>query len=105
MEPLNDNELRDLLRQWEAPAAPPHLERRIFRRPREQPWYRWLLTGSIRVPVPALVLLVVMLSVLMYVLPRNRQALPVSAREVRLSDFQPVSELKPRIIRRTYEGN
>ena len=47
MEPLNDNELRDLLRQWEAPAAPQHLERRIFGEPRKKPWYRWLLTGSI----------------------------------------------------------
>lgn len=105
MEPLNDNELRHLLRQWEAPAAPPHLERRIFRGLPKRPWYRWLLTGSVRVPVPALILLLVILAALTYVLPRNRQALPVSGREVRLSDFQPVSELKPRIIRGVYENN
>ena len=105
MEPLNDNELRDLLRQWKAPPAPPHLERRIFGEPRKRPWYRSLLTGSIRVPVPALVLLLVVLSVLVSVAVRNRRALPVWAREVGLSDFQPVSELRPRIIRRAYEGN
>lgn len=105
MEPLNDNELRDLLRLWEAPAAPPHLERRIFGGLRKPPWYLWLLTGWIRVPVPALVLLLAMLSALTYFLPRNRQALPVSTHEVRLSDFQPVAELNPRIIRRADESN
>ena len=104
MEPLNDNELGDLLRQWEAPAAPPHRERRIFGEPRKQPWHRWLLTGSIRVPVPVFVLLLV-LSALTYVLPRSRPAPPAFVREVSLSDFQPVTELKPRIIRRVYESN
>ncbi len=106
MEPLNDNELRDLLRQWEAPAAPPHLERRIFGEPQKQPWRRWVLTGSIRVPVPVFaLLLLVALSALTYILPRARQAPPAFAPEVRLSDFQPVAELKPRIIRRAYESN
>jgi len=100
VQPLNDDELRDLLRQWEAPAAPPHLESRIFAGPRRQPWYEWLLTGSIRVPVPALVALLAILSAVVAVLPRRSQPLPAPAREVRLSDFQPVSELKPRIIRR-----
>ncbi len=99
MEPLNDSELHDLLRQWDAPAAPPHLERRIFGGPRKRPWYSWLLTGSVRVPVPALVLLLVILGALTYVLR------PVSTHEVRLSDFQPVSELKPKIIRGIYENN
>jgi hypothetical protein len=106
MEPLNDNELRDLLRQWEAPAAPPHLERRIFGEPQKQPWYRWMLTGSIRVPVPVFaVLLLLVVSALAYFLPRTRQAQPAFAPEVRFSDFQPVAELKPRIIRRGYERN
>ena len=77
----------------------------VFGGPRHQPWYGWLLRGSVRVPVPALVLLVVILSALTYLFPRNRQALPVSAREVSLSDFQPVTELKPRIIRSTHENN
>ncbi|MEX2264305.1 MAG: hypothetical protein WD696_20290 [Bryobacteraceae bacterium] len=104
MEPLNDNELRDLLRQWDAPAAPAHLERQIFGEPRKQRW-RWLLTGSIRVPVPVFALLLLVLSALMYVLPRSRRAPPAFAHEVSLSDFQPVAELKPRIIRRAYETN
>jgi hypothetical protein len=105
MEPLNDNELRNLLRQWEAPAAPPYLEDRIFGVSAKQPWYRWLLTGTIRLPVPAFVLLLLGLPVFMYLMDRDRQAPPALADEVSLSDFQPVSELKPRIIRRIYESN
>jgi len=105
MQPLNDNELRDLLRQWEAPAAPPYLERRIFGEPRKKAWRRWLLTGSIRVPVPVFALLLVVLSAMTWVLPRRRQAPPALVRPVSLSDFQPVAELKPRIIRRVYENN
>lgn len=52
MEPLNDDELKRALRQWKAPDAPTTLERRLL--PRE-PWWRWLLTGTVRVPVPALI--------------------------------------------------
>jgi hypothetical protein len=39
------------------------------------------------------------------IMDRDRQAPPALADEVSLSDFQPVSELKPRIIRRIYESN
>ncbi len=52
---MDDRELNRLLREWKAPDAPPHL------RPRRAPgsWLGWLVTGSIRVPVPvALVALV-----------------------------------------------
>ncbi len=105
MQPLNDDELRDLLRVWVAPSAPPHLERHIFGSPEKAPLYRWLLTGSIRVPVPAVLVLVLLLSTLTYVLPRFRQPQPAPSRVLKLSDFRPVPELKPRIIRRTYENN
>jgi hypothetical protein len=105
MEPLNDNELCDLLRQWEAPEAPAYLEQRIFNEPRKQPWYGWLLNGSIRVPVPVLVLVVVVLAALTFLPRRTWQAPAGFTGEVTLSDFQPVAELKPRIIRRAYETN
>ncbi len=49
MEPLNDNELNQLLRRWEAPDAPQSL--RISSVPRVSLW-RWLWTGRIHVPVP-----------------------------------------------------
>jgi quercetin dioxygenase-like cupin family protein len=45
---MDDRELNHLLREWRAPDAPVHL-----RAPRRQgSWLRWLLTGTIRVPVP-----------------------------------------------------
>lgn len=45
---MDDRELSELLREWRAPDAPPAL------RPRRAhgSWRRWLVTGTIRVPVP-----------------------------------------------------
>jgi quercetin dioxygenase-like cupin family protein len=45
---MDDQELNRLLREWTAPDAPPDL------RPRRAhgSWLRWLLGGTIRVPVP-----------------------------------------------------
>lgn len=46
---MEDRDLDRLLSEWKAPDAPPHL-----RMPRAQRWsWRWLVTGSVRVPVPA----------------------------------------------------
>lgn len=49
----DDVRLRDLLKEWKAPAAPPALERRVLAltggRTR---WWLYLWRGSIRVPVP-----------------------------------------------------
>jgi hypothetical protein len=102
MEPLNDDELNRLLARWEAPPAPSHLERRIFGK---QPWYRWLWASSIPVPVPALMLLLLLVSALVYFTPRSKPTLPTTVRELKFSDFQPVSEIKPRIVRRNHESN
>ena len=45
---MDDNELNGLLREWRAPDAPPSL-----RPPRaRESWGRWLMAGTIRVPVP-----------------------------------------------------
>jgi quercetin dioxygenase-like cupin family protein len=46
---MDDPELNRLLREWKAPDAPPHLRPRRSRRS----WLGWLVTGTIRVPVPA----------------------------------------------------
>jgi hypothetical protein len=50
MEPTNDPELRSLLREWQAPALPASLEDRVLRR--QESWWRFLLRGYIRVPIP-----------------------------------------------------
>ena len=49
MEP-NDPQLRELLREWQAPGIPASLEERVLRPSRS--WSRILLHGYIRVPVP-----------------------------------------------------
>jgi hypothetical protein len=111
MEPLNDRELKELLDRWEAPGAPASLERRIFdetisHEKGRQRWYRWLLSGSIRVPVPVAAMLLVVLWLawsLRAPVPRGSGA--ESARELTFSEFQPVKELKPRVVRSDYEGN
>jgi quercetin dioxygenase-like cupin family protein len=46
---MDDQELNRLLREWTAPDAPPDLRPRPVR----GAWLRWLVTGTIRVPVPA----------------------------------------------------
>jgi quercetin dioxygenase-like cupin family protein len=46
---MEDRELDRLLREWKAPDAPPHVRPPAARGSR----LRWLISGSIRVPVPA----------------------------------------------------
>jgi hypothetical protein len=55
MQPINDDELQRLLREWRAPSAPPSLEMRVLAAAEPaalRRLLRWLTTGSIRVPVP-----------------------------------------------------
>ena len=49
MEPLDDKELNQLLRKWEAPSAPATM--RIATNSHRSPW-TWLWSGRIHVPVP-----------------------------------------------------
>lgn len=53
MEPLNDNELNQLLRRWEAPDAPQSLQ--VPPAPKPSFWH-WLWSGRIQIPVPVGVL-------------------------------------------------
>jgi hypothetical protein len=95
MEQMNDDELRKMLRQWQAPLAPEGLERSILRRAR--PRWRWLLTGAISVPAPV-ALCVAVLLVLLALRPARQQASD-------LSDFQQVNEFKPRIVRIAHDSD
>ena len=125
MEPLNEKELNQLLRQWEAPGAPTSL-RMPTGQPRQSNW-RWLWSGSIRVPVPAGAAIVAVAAVIAIFSSRPvpqpverpapppiEAASPVTAPPVEntspplaatnqtkpgaLAGFRPVSELDPRII-------
>jgi hypothetical protein len=50
MEPLNDKELKQLLRKWEAPGAPASLRFPTSRSNKSR--WSWLWSGRIHVPVP-----------------------------------------------------
>ena len=102
MEPLSENELDQFLKQWEAPPAPSSLK--PPREDRLPEWLRWLISRTIRVPVPAGLLAVVILLLAAYWAISARQAADRPARTVTLSDFQPVKQLQPRIIRSDYEA-
>jgi hypothetical protein len=97
MEPLDENELNQLLRKWEAPEAPASLTERVF--PRQRPWFWWLLNGSIRIPVPAAFAAAALVAALWihYSRPveRPRASEPGS---VSLADFRPVRQLEPVLV-------
>lgn len=57
----DDAQLREMLQEWRAPQTPESLEKRVLAlpeppsrqdRPSHQEWWRFLLKGYIRVPVP-----------------------------------------------------
>ncbi len=55
MQPNDDSRLKEVLQEWQAPAAPESLEQRVLGSPMLQtkdPWWRFLVNGYIRVPVP-----------------------------------------------------
>jgi hypothetical protein len=96
MEPLDDKELSQLLRQWTAPPVPASLGHRVLSR--RGSWWRWLLTGTIRIPVPVGIAAAVLMALWVYASPSTRRAVPQPAPSVSLADFQPVVQLEPRIV-------
>jgi hypothetical protein len=108
MDPLDDNELNQLLHQWRAPDAPASLTRKVI--PRQTPMRQlfvtfrvivgWLLTGSIRVPVPVGLGLVIVLALFFYFRKPAQPSVAPAFRVVSIADFQPVTRLEPRIIQK-----
>jgi hypothetical protein len=71
-EPLTENELSSLLKHWSV-AAPPDLERRIMSARANlaqshdgRRWWRFLVKGSIRLPVPVACCLAILLVALIW---------------------------------------
>ena len=98
---MDDRELNQLLREWKAPDAPPHLQRP--ERPVRKAWWNWLLTGSIRIPVPVGVVAALVAAFWLYFSAPSRE--PVAGTEpasrepvVSLADFQPVDEVEIRVV-------
>jgi uncharacterized membrane protein YhhN len=102
MQPLNDDELNNLLGKWEAPPAPPSLDVTVALAVRRRTWARWLLTGSIRVPVPIFVALLV---VILWMSGYRWHPNPPTPATVTLADFQPVQRIEPTIVRASYGQN
>ena len=103
MEPLDDQELDRILKQWRAPGAPPSLRARVLSRP--APWWRWVAAGSIRIPVPLGIALLLAVAALLYFRPAERPSVTPPVKSVSLADFQPVKQLEPRVIGRASESN
>jgi hypothetical protein len=105
MEPLSDNELNQLLKKWTAPDAPASLAAKVL--PQRAPWWIWLASGSIRIPVPVglvLVIAAVILWIYSSESPRRQVDQPATG-SVSLADFQPVKQLEPRVIGRANESH
>ena len=96
MEPLDENELNQLLRKWEAPAAPPTLKARIF--PAEKSWLVWLFTGTIRVPVPIALAAAVLVALWVHYSSAANRPQVVQPATVSLADFKPVRQLEPTLV-------
>jgi hypothetical protein len=98
---MDDRELNQVLRQWKAPDAPSHL--RPPAPPTREPWWRWFVAGTIRVPVPVgLALVALLAAVWMYSITRREPVVgtPPSGNQpvVSLADFQPVREVEVRVV-------
>jgi len=98
MPPFDDDDLKPLLSRWEVPAPPDRLRSRIFTAPPPSRW-AWMLTGSVRVPVPAIVVLVI---ALVWLAAGRWSATPQDAvssdQPVSLADFRPPAEMRVRIV-------
>src|SRR5260370_14255118 len=100
MEP-DDPKLSALLREWRVPDAPPALEQRVMDARRldgSRSWWKFLLTGSIRIPVPVGLAIAAILVVMAVAVLRERPPEPRPA-SISLVDFRPVPDLNVRVIR------
>jgi hypothetical protein len=101
---MDDEDLKDALREWHAPGVPADLEARIWAAKNASakgPRLLWLLTGSVRIPVPALVLALIVVAALFY---SARRPAPQAAKQTGLAGFQPVHALNLRVVGRDYEA-
>ena len=105
---MDDRELSHLLREWKAPDAPPHLVPPRHpspagrRKSGARGWWVWLLTGSIRIPVPAGIAVVLFAALWLYTSDARRslapEPSPVSLPVVSLADFEPVAVVDVRVV-------
>jgi hypothetical protein len=112
MEPSDDRRLDDdreldrILQQWPAPGAPASLHAKVV--PPSQ-WWQWLTKGTIRVPVPLGIAVLLAAAALLYFrtysLTTSQPTAAQPVESVSLADFQPVKQLEPRVIGRANDRN
>jgi hypothetical protein len=97
MEHDDDRKLSELLKEWRVTGAPQSLDERVLRLRR--PWWSFLFTGSIRVPVPVGLAVAGVLLVMAVALWKQRPEPASAASTVSLIEFRPVTDLNLRVIR------
>jgi len=97
---MSDRELKKLLNEWQAPELSPELEETIFAG--RTAWWKWPLTGHVRLPAPMALAALVLLA---WSLFRPAQPAPTPPKEVDVADFQPVQNLNPRIVRNEHAND
>jgi len=97
VEPTDDAKLTELLKEWQISGAPPSLDERVLG-PRRR-WWSVLLTGTIRIPVPAVIVLAAILLIMAAALLHQRPASQAASTAINLAEFQPVKVLNVRVIR------
>ena len=125
MEPNEDRELRDLLKEWQAPPFPSALEQRVFGG--RNLWWR----ASVRLPAPIACCLALLMTALLWqaaqsskplpprvvirtervevpvlrerivtkIVLKNRPLVPLRQRQLTFTELRPVPELRLKIVR------
>jgi hypothetical protein len=105
MEPTDDPKLSELLREWQVPNAPGSLDRRVSGlrgAGSKKSWWRFLLSGSVRIPVPVGLAIAVLLLAMAGALVLRRtggSTTPAAVPSISLVEFRPVTDLNVRVIR------
>jgi hypothetical protein len=93
MEPLNDDELNQILNQWEAPAKPRSLRRKVFAR--KPSLWRRLWTSSFRIPFPVAIGVALLVVLWLRYSSTSKPAAISRSTPVTLAGFEPVRRLQP----------
>jgi hypothetical protein len=101
MEPMDDPGLKKLLREWQVEDAPRSLDERVLSV--RQPWWKLLMGGSVRVPLPVALALAVLFVVMGAALLRPRTNPPLPS-TINLADFRAVQDVQVRIMRGNHEA-
>jgi len=109
MEPLDDQELSTMLREWRVPEAPRRMRAKLF--PPRAVWWQRVWQVEIRIPLPVAICVVLLLAFGLWrsMAPRQLAEVPTvrpqPAEMLTFRELTPVKELKPRIIRRNHAEN